>query len=317
MARIVPGVVLSLLVTVGGALAQSPGGAVPPLAEDVVAPPPVRDGEVLVHRRKPGGKDDAQAANDNLARFRAAYEAQGRPRLALYWNRALGDTLSEWYGTERVLVTGTGDSSGQGGPDGGGWNAAGSQQWSIEPQRRAAPGQGRLQQSETWEWEFQDGLLAPLLESNVIVLDRGAITHLAAADRPPGGIGGERVLEAAALRGMADLLVEVLTAPSWRSTTGYELHARLIEVRTGRILANINSRHMKGWGRPHDYLASEEGFEKLADMDEESFGPEDEDRKYLASEEGFSKRRKPPKPRKVGEQLSYNIMDGLLKAWSR
>lgn len=313
--------------------AQAPGGAVPPLAEDVVAPPPVRDGEVLVHRKKYGEKgEDGAKTSDNIARFRAAYEAHKRPRLALYWNRQLGDTLGEWYGTERVLMTGTGGTSGQGSPFGsatpspstpggsgapGGWTATGNQQWSIEPQRRAAPGQGRLQPGETWEWEFQDGLLAPLLSANVIVLDRAAITRLTAAGQPPGIGGGEQTLEAVALRGMADLLVEILVAPSGRSTTGYELHGRILDVQTGRIMANINSRHMSGWGQPYDYLASEEGFEKLEDEDDEVTGPRDENRNYKASEDGFTKKRKPPKLRKIAEQFSYNIMNGLLTAWNR
>lgn len=307
-----PVLALALALTATPTPAQQSGGDVPPPPESpTVFAPPVRDGEFLARKKK---DNEARTAKEEetIAAFRAAYEAHGRPRMVLYWNRELGDTVSEWYTNDRVVVSGGSAFTTEGDTA---WRTSGGGETVIERQQRAAnPTQRRPHYNETWEWDFIQGFLAPMLDAKAVVLDRAAITRLTAANQPAGPLASrEQVVEATALQGMADLMIEVLLTGSDRSTTRYELHARVLDTRTGQILANVNSRSMSGWGRPADFLASEHGLERIDD-DDEMVGPI-ADKKYEASSHGFAKKRRAPKPRTVARQLSYNVMNGLLTAW--
>ncbi|MEO5373317.1 MAG: hypothetical protein H7840_03440 [Alphaproteobacteria bacterium] len=288
--------------------AQQTGGEVPPPpATAPVFAPPSRDGEFMERRKR---EDDVTTPKEAEAiqSFRSAYEAHGRPRLVLYWNRQLSEAVSEWSAVDRIVVSGGGSAEGDVNWKGGGETV-------IESQHRvASPAQQRPRYKETWEWDFLQGFLAPMLEAKAVVIDRTAVTRLAGAGQPPGALGGRSdVLEATALKDMADLMIEVLIAPSEKSTIGYEMHARVLDTHTGQIVASVNSRSMEGWGRPHDYLVSEQGFDKLDDDDDMS-GPILRKR-YEASAQGFTKRKRPPKPRTVARQLSMNVMEALKTAW--
>lgn len=295
------------------ALAQQAGGDIPPLAERPIAPEPVRDGERM---RKGSGNDIERAAlaNDLIERFRAGYERHGRPRLALYWNRQLGDAVDEWYGHERTVFSGGGNLDMKGDLNVG---ASAGGEWTIEHQKRVAAAAARgAPGGETWEWEFQNGFVGAMLKANAIVLDRTAINRFTAAS--DGQRGGARMVEARALQGMADLMVEVLVASSSKSTTGYELNARVLDTRTGQIVAMVNSRNMAGWGAPQDqYLADRHGFSRIYDdEDDDMVEPNDTRERYTADGQGFHRKRKPPKLHKIAERLAYNVMDGLASAWS-
>ncbi|MBY0432457.1 MAG: hypothetical protein K2Q10_14780 [Rhodospirillales bacterium] len=284
------------------ALAQIPGGGVPPLEQVPYAPPPDRGGEVLVERGSTHRQPMAERRKGSAERFRGAYGARGRPRLAIYWNRELGDSLNEWYGDVRLVQRDSWQGS----------QGDGQAESVIESQRRATPNR-RLQPSETWEWEFQDGFLAPFLSGGATVVDRATIIRMAGLQKP--GASSWNV-EAGALRGMADVLVEVLVAPSARSRVGYELHARMIETATGRILGSVNSRHMQGWGNDAGQIvAGEHGFTEM-DEDSARIGPES-GASYRAGEHGFTRGGRPPPLRAIAQTLAYNVMDGLSQAWGR
>ncbi|MFN3076850.1 MAG: hypothetical protein ABT940_08235 [Alphaproteobacteria bacterium] len=294
----------------GEAPAQTMGGSVAPLSEVPVYEAPPRDGQVLA---PPSGQDAAaQAAREGarLEKFRTAYQGRGRPRLAIFWNREFGDTLAEWYGDERVKITRndgfnlTGDHNQSGTTSGA---------TLVENQHRIASGSARAQPTESWTWEFQDGFLAPLLQAGAVVVDRAAIARFTAIKS--GGAEAPTV-EATSLQNMADYLVEVLMAPQALSTTGFELHARVIDTRTGQLLSQVNSRSMEGWEPREEYVATEHGYFK-PDEDNQRFGPEDQNRRYKAGPDGYTRQHKPPKLRKVALQLSYNVMDGMTNAWMR
>jgi hypothetical protein len=289
------------------ALAMAQG--VPPYAPPAPVGPPERDGTVMT---KPAGKSGHGAfaeQSGTVASFADAYSRAGKPRLALYWNRQLSEALSDWYSDVRMVQGSQNNSSMSGDFN---LTQAGNSQNSLEIQRRI-PDSRRGAVSESFEWEFQEAFLAPFLEAGATVVDRGAMMRLAAADEPA---SGEKTIEVRGLQGKADYLMEVLVAPNWKSSTGYELRSRIIDVKTGAIVAMVNSKNLKEWNPEKQVVATDRGFVDPADAEDEdeSFGPQGED-KYRATASGFERRRKPPKLPKIAQNLAYNTMTGLMRQW--
>lgn len=288
-------------------LAQSVGGAVPAFEPPPPAAAPQRDGEVMERAKRSGDAAFGQKA-DMVANFASAYARNGKPKLALFWNRQLSDTLNEWYSDTRI-VNRTDNNSAMSGELN--LNQSGSTQNTTAIERRVTDPR-RVSTSESFEWEFQDGFLAPFLEAGVTVLDRAAIMRLTGVDMAG---SGERTVETRALQGKADYLMEVLVAPNQRSTVGYELRARILDVKTGAIVAMVNSKSLKEWNPEKRVLATDRGFVDPNDYDEdEEFGPEG-DEKFRAGPTGFSARRKPPKLAKIATNLAHNTMTGLMRQW--
>lgn len=290
------------------ALAQSVGGAVPAYE----APPPVaapsRDGEVM--KRAKGAGDAAFGKQSSVSSdFAAAYARNGKPKLALFWNRQLSDTLNEWYSDTRV-VSRTQENSTMSGEMT--LNQSGSAENSTAIERRVTDPR-RAQTGESFEWEFQEGFLAPFLEAGVTVLDRAAIVRMTGIDMAG---AGERSVEIRALQGKADYLMEILVAANQRSSVGFELRARILDVKTGAIVAMVNSKSLKEWNPEKPMLATAQGFVDPNDQDDEdeNFGPLGEN-KFRATASGFQKRRKPPKLPKIAQNLAYNTMNGLMRQW--
>ncbi len=292
------------------AFAQTAGGGVP-----AYEPPPAaavqRDGEVMKREPRPDDAGKVAEASALVANFASAYQRNGSPRLALYWNRQLSEALNEWYSPARMVASESSSSTMSGEIT---LNQSGSSQSSMEIQRRVQD-QRRVEAGESFEWEFQDGFLAPFLDAGAQIVDRTAMMRLTGADMEG---TGERIVEMRALQGKADYLMEILVAANWRSTTGYELRARILEVKTARIVAYVNSKGLKSWKKPKEVLATNTGFVDPDDQaeDDESFGPAGED-KFRATGEGagFVRRRKPPKLERIANDLALNTMSGLMKQW--
>lgn len=289
------------------ALGQAAGG-VPAYEPPPPVGPPERDGQVMTKARK--AADGAPAAfgeqSATVAGFADAYRRNGKPRLALYWNRQLSEALSDWYSDVRVLNASQNNSSMSGEFN---LNQSGNSQNTLEVQRRTQD-QRRGVVGESFEWEFQEAYLAPFLEAGATIVDRGAMMRFTAADDPA---AGEKTVEVRGLQGKADYLLEILVAPNWKSSTGYELRTRILDVKTGAIVAMVNSKNLKEWNPDKQAVATDRGFE-MADEDDDSFGPQGED-KYRATGTGFERKRKPPKLPKIAENLAYNTMTGLMRQW--
>lgn len=292
------------------AMAQAAGG-VPPYEPPAPVGPPVRDGEVMTKARKTGDAAGAAFGEQSsvVGGFGESYRRNGKPRLALYWNRQLSEALSDWYSDTRVLNGSQTNSSMSGDFN---LNQSGSSQNTLEIQRRVQdPRRGMT--SESFEWEFQEAFLAPFLEAGATVVDRGAMMRFTAADEPT---ASEKTIEVRGLQGKADYLLEILVAPNWKSSTGYELRTRILDVKTGAIVAMVNSKNLKEWNPEKEVVATDRGFvdPRDAEDEDENFGPQGED-KYRGTATGFERKRKPPKLSKIAKNLAYNTMTGLMRQW--
>ncbi|CUW40688.1 protein of unknown function [Magnetospirillum sp. XM-1] len=294
---------LALLVPVM-AEAQTVGPKVPPYQAPPKAAPAARDGAETLDAAIPR-PDPFKPQEDVVARFKDSYAQGGRPRLAFWWNRQLSDTLAQWYSETRTVTADKSRNSTEGDLT---LKQSGGKQSVTETQRRAGDSAERRPREETWEWEFQDGFLAPFLQADAQVVDRTMITRIM-------GAGAEEIdpktVEVMAMQTMADLMVEVLVADSAQSTTGYELRARILDVKTGRVLAMVNSRALKEWQKTDKATATSKGFD-LPDEDDESFGPERADQRYKATSTGFERKRKPPKLSLIAHNLATNVMSAML-----
>jgi hypothetical protein len=284
--------------------AQTTGPKVPPYQAPTKVAPPVRDGGEALDATSPK-PNPFKPQDDVIARFRESYAQGGRPRLAFWWNRQLSDTLAQWYSESRTVTADKSRNSTEGDLT---LKQSGGKQSVTETQRRADDSAERRAREETWEWEFQDGFLAPFLQADAQVVDRTMITRIM-------GAGAEEIdpktVEVMAMQTMADLMVEVLVADSAQSTTGYELRARILDVKTGRVLAMVNSRALKEWQKTDKVTATSKGFD-LPDEDDESFGPERADQRYKATPSGFERKRKPPKLSVIAHNLATNVMSAML-----
>ncbi len=302
--------------TIYSAAAQQSGPAVPPYAD----PSPVQGatGRTLDEAFDNTGTSLKSVQKEDLSeetvgRFRSAYAKAKRPRVAIYWNRQLSDTLSEWYGNERLVIKGQGSATISGDKN---LNISGNSEQSLEHQRRASAGE-RGQPSETWMWEFEDGFIKPFMDSNVILVDRATIVRIAGAKAATGGpSGNEQAIEMHALQGLADIFIEVLVSPSTSSRVGYELRATIKDVQNGRVLGSVNSRNMHGWGsRKEKFVATDRGYVRLEDDD--NTGPVDEQTRYQAGPSGYVKKQKPPRLNIISRNLALNVMDSMAMTWNR
>jgi len=274
-------------------LAQTIGGSVPDGAPPPV-PPPVRDGTVLAP--PPGASSSAFTRQGSVPGFAEAYRRKGRPRIALYWNDSLARAYGEWTSDVRLVERYDSPHHGSG-------------QTVTELQHRARP-DPRRGGSESFDWEFQDGFLGPFLAAGVTVLDRGAMIELTGSD--PRNLNMSP--DGRALKSKADYLLEVLMTANRRSTTGYEMRVRILDIRTGAIVAMVNSRSLSSWNRnPDEIELTPEGY-RLRDPDEDRFGPEDE-RRLVVGPNGYVDRRRPPRPFRIGEDLAHATMSTLLQQW--
>jgi len=252
------------------AFAQAPPPPPPPAAPAPampLAPPPPPDFQ---------GNTGA-----TIERFKQAYARRGAPRIAVFWNRQLSDRLSQWVTTNRVVTTDMREGGRNDGKDAGSTERVVSTQKLERDPARTSP-------ADSATWEFQSGFLDPLLGAGARVVDRAAIMRLTAAKRT--GVGStaapdEQKVEIQALQGFADVLVEILVAPS-----GQELNVTAKEVNTGLILAIVNSRSLPGAAPTREYVATSRGFES-------------QDR--------------PPAVYTVASTLSVGVMDALVRAWAR
>ncbi|KIL99542.1 hypothetical protein CCC_04058 [Paramagnetospirillum magnetotacticum MS-1] len=294
---------LALLVALP-ASAQTVGAKVPPYEAPPKIAPPVRDGGEVTEQTQPRPNPFAPQ-EDVIARFRDAYAQGGRPRLTIWWNRQLSDTLAQWYSESRTVTADKTRNSTEGDLT---LKQSGGRQSVTETQRRADDTAERPARDETWDWEFQDGFMAPFLQADAQIVDRTTITRIM-------GAGAEEIdpktVEVMAMQTMADVMIEVLVANSAQSTTGYELRARIVDVKTGRILGMVNSRSLKEWQKTGKATASARGFD-LPDEDDDSFGPERADQRYKATSSGYERRRKPPKLAVIAHNLATNVMSAML-----
>ncbi|MEW6261557.1 MAG: hypothetical protein AB1641_00640 [Thermodesulfobacteriota bacterium] len=260
-------------------------GTVPPALPRGEAPP-----EKSQWPADDEGRSQEELAARTIASFREAYLAAGKPRLAVFLNRQLSDEVQEWVAEIRE-VTAAKKSSwfGEKRDESKSETVAYTQKYQGVGGQRPAP-------EEVWVWAFEDGFLEPFLAAGTLVVDRATIMRQAAAKPGQTETLGPDVsvkgLEMEALRGGADLFVEMLVTRSPSSALGYEFKAAAKEVKTGFIRANVTSLR---WTlkKKREAVVTAKGYE-LKDKETDL-----------------------PSVRQVSTKLAVEMMNSLMRAWGK
>ena len=205
-----------------------------------------------VLRPVPAGGED-QNPEAILAAFAKAYAAAGKPRMALYWNRALGDAPSTAYRRfwqmDQVTI---------------GQSAAPPllTMSQVAQSETAVP---QKEQAEILEgaqaFRVESLFTSQLLDAGAILLDRATLVRLTAMQKKS-DVKNLQALEMEALRDKADILISILQSDDPQSPIGAALQVKVIEVASGRILAHIAAEQISKRAASVRFAAAGYGFEK-------------------------------------------------------
>ncbi len=243
-------------------------------------------------------KERKQIANS----FGRAYDNAGRPAIAIFWNRKFDDQLSQWYQTLRTSQTGESSSQVEDKFE----PKSGSEE---EAYQRNISGGGKIVSSqyiekrekeqqreglaEADQFEFAAGYTSTFLDVPAKILDRKAIMRIIQRDnaRQAGAemISDYQKIEADALIGYADYLAEVVLTKDASAATGFAFMVSVKSVSDGQVVAMFKSKGNSPLASTSKWQASAGGYKQKSG--------------------GLGT------PNEVGEQLAFETMTALSKAW--
>ena len=173
--------------------------------------------------------------------FRRAYRDSGSPRLAVFWNRVFSDGLRDMVANEQIVIEAT--SAKATGDADKAFSERETDRVAIRAETRRDDGARRSPVTEIGEFRFQAGYLQPLIEEGAKVIDRAAVMRLTdAAHRQSDAavpLDDRQLVETAALKDHADLLIQIALSPSIESETGVFFSVSIVEIQTGQIRATF------------------------------------------------------------------------------
>ncbi len=219
-----------------------------------------------------------------ITRFQKAYDASGKPRIAVFLNRALSDEVRDWAMDDGWVFYA--ETTGK-----GGWRGEG---YYVEPVDESG---ARPSPREYWMWAFEDGFIEPFTETGAKLIDRATILRLTAAQEQ-GKQGTLRPLapkkvETNALVGYADIFIEVLISTDPKSLFGHVFKATAKEVKTGRLLANVTSVSWERDAAQEEYVGTPHGYKKV------------------------KKTAKPPKLQETARTLALETLSAVARTWGQ
>lgn len=207
----------------------------PPVVEPAAAAPPRGSGDVTRHR------------------FQQQYEAAGRPRIALFWNVELIDSIEDrTVRLDRVQGGASSRSSGSTQSTSGLVGQGSMRESSSETQVNVVRSQSTERLSDNPRrshslaerdmWQAETGFTSVMRSTGVRLVDRNTIIRTAAAR--DGTAGSVRTIEMKALLGKADLLMEILLTPDPKAPLGWGFRVDLKHIDSGEIRMSMYAEAM-------------------------------------------------------------------------
>lgn len=211
------------------------------------------------------------------ADFEKSYDVMQRPRIAVLFNRSFDDHITEWESSRRVafssdenmkaaFVDDSGQTSKAYAPAGNfsqenvgkakasvnnsGWTAVQHKVNNVDPRQLS--------------WKFQDGFIEPWLDAGVNLIDRATIVRLTAAKHQNTDGLNTKTVETDALKGYADIFVEVLVDDFFENKGFYRFRVTAKDIDTGSLLANTVMEYPNGSmqaNHSQQYEATANGFQ--------------------------------------------------------
>lgn len=213
---------------------------------------PLTDSDLQNERSVPQRLESEEAILD---RFRAAFDGN-TPRVAVFWNRAFDDQVSDWRSSTRGVVSARGSLKGNV-PDGN-VDLQGQSQIAAQGEYRS----NRTTGPASPAFELQSGLVSQLTEAGVTVVDRNAIMRITDNALETGDFSrlspDQRRLEMRALGEHADMLLV------FRRIADDRFEIEVLDVHSGSIRAMLSSNGVPPEkNKARQWKATDHGFQKV------------------------------------------------------
>lgn len=250
-----------------------------------------RDNMPEVLAAPPRGPGAAQASAATASAFRSAYARKKSPRMVIFWNRQLTDSLSTSYEEWSRYTLTDGRMVDKTLYDDGSTTVAGR---AVEAELRsgrsatAADGARGGGLAERADWKAAQGFNRTMLSGGARLIDRTLIMRSTALNK---GVdrGDAQSVEMSALIGKADLLVEVLQTPDDSAPSGYTFRVDVKDIRSGTLLATVVTQGVPSAGGPGRWVAGPNGYQR--------------------------ERPLPPTVDQVGARVATEVMQALVANW--
>ncbi|QBM18740.1 hypothetical protein MARI_28820 [Marinobacter sp. JH2] len=249
MKRLVIALCVPLLAPAQSVSASTSHEAAPMMAP---AQKPLTESDLQDERLAPQRQESAE---DILKRFRASY-GSNMPRVAVFWNRAFDDQVSDWSSNSRSVVSARGTLKGEI-PDGK-VNLQGASQAAAQAEYRSNRNRGAASPA----FELQSGLVSQLTEAGVTVVDRDAIMRITDNALETGDFSrlspDQRRLEMRALAEHADMLMV------FNRLTSRAFEIEVLDVSSGAIKVMLSSNGVPPEKqKAYQWKATDHGFQKI------------------------------------------------------
>ncbi|RBW49228.1 hypothetical protein [Marinobacter sp. F3R11] len=229
--------------------ASQPHEAAPMIAP---AQKPLTDEDLKNDRSAP---QRAESAEVIITRFKAAFGNQP-PRMAVFWNRAFDDQVSDWSSNTRGVVSTRGSLNGEV-PDGN-VNLQAQGQMAAQGEYRSNRSVGLAGAA----FELQSGLVSQMIQAGVTVVDRAAIMRITDNTLETGDFSrlspDQRRLEMRALGEHADMLLV------FRKLAHDKFEVEVLDIRDGQIRAMLSSNGVPPEkDKTRQWKATDHGFQKV------------------------------------------------------
>ncbi|MES2496826.1 MAG: hypothetical protein V4618_11970 [Pseudomonadota bacterium] len=245
--------------------------------------------EVLAAPPRAGGAAQNNAVTASA--FRAAYARKKSPRMVIFWNRQLTDSLSTSYEEWSRYTLTDGRMADKTLYDDGSTTVAGR---AVESELRsgrtatAADGGRSGGLAERADWKAAQGFNRTMLSGGALLIDRTLIMRATALGKGIDRSDAQSV-EMSALVGKADLLVEVLQTPDDSAPSGYTFRVDVKDIRSGTLLATVVTQGVPSRGGPGRWVAGPNGYQR--------------------------ERPLPPTVDQVGARVATEVMQALVANW--
>jgi hypothetical protein len=235
-----------------------------------------------------------EVSKGTIIHFERIYAANKHPRIAVFLNRSLSDEIREWQSDSRVVISEEKYKEKS--------NTKQEKESSLKKDatsvsiEKSTDSKNRISSpDEQWMWSFENGFMQPFMQAKAKLIDRATILRLIAT-KTDKKIDAQSIsvkqAEMEALKGYADIFVEILVSRAPSSLYGYELKATAKEVNTGRIIANVTSLRWKESDlRKRRVIATEKGYKVV----EQKLLPPLED---------------------IASNLAIELMNALIQTWN-
>jgi len=250
-----------------------------------------RQGMPEVMKAPPPPPSAGQINAASASAFRSSYARRKSPRMVIFWNRQLTDSLSTSYEEWARYTLADGRVIDKTEYYDGSTTVAGR---GVEAEYRSgrtaatADGARATGLAERADWRAAQGFNRTMLSGGARLIDRTLIMRSTALNK---GIdrGDAQSVEMSALMGKAELLVEVLQTPDDGAPSGFTFRVDVKDIRSGTLLATVVTQ-----GNPP------------------SPGPG----RWVAGPNGYQRERPlPPSIDQVGARVAAEVMQALTANW--